>query len=283
MSDAGWQWDPSLYKGSATYYVQGRVHYPQELADRLASELMLDGTGRLLDVGCGPGSLTLLLASLFEHATGLDADRDMLAEARRQATAARITNVDWVHLRAEQLTCHLGPFQVATLAQSFHWMDRPVVARLLHSLLREDGALVHVRATTHQGVRTDAPLPHPQPPRTEIDGLIKRFLGPRRRAGQGTLPVVSAGEAETADLEAAIYRAAGFTGHVRVVIPGRVVVRDTDAIVASVFSLSGAAPHLFSGRHQFFEAELRALLRDVSYEGRFSEQLRESVVDIWRR
>ena len=68
VSDVGWQWNPSLYLGSAAYYVQGRVPYPQELADRLAAELMLDGSGRLLDIGCGPGSLTLLLAGLFEHA-----------------------------------------------------------------------------------------------------------------------------------------------------------------------------------------------------------------------
>jgi len=36
------------------------------------------GHGRLLDVGCGPGSLTLLLAPLFDQAVGLDPDPDML-------------------------------------------------------------------------------------------------------------------------------------------------------------------------------------------------------------
>ena len=88
VSEAGWSWDPSLYAGSAAYYVQGRVPYTQELVDALVAELTLDGSGRLLDVGCGPGSLALLLAPLFEHATGLDADPHMLAEAERQAAAA---------------------------------------------------------------------------------------------------------------------------------------------------------------------------------------------------
>jgi len=82
VSDAGWQWDPSLYAGSAAYYVQGRVAYPQELVDALVAELGLDGSGWLLDVGCGPGSLTLLLAPWFERAVGLDADTEMLAEGR---------------------------------------------------------------------------------------------------------------------------------------------------------------------------------------------------------
>jgi cyclopropane fatty-acyl-phospholipid synthase-like methyltransferase len=69
-----------LYAGSAAYYARGRVGFPQELADRLVDELDPDAAGRLLDVGCGPGCLTLLLAPLFEHATGLDADA---AQGRR--------------------------------------------------------------------------------------------------------------------------------------------------------------------------------------------------------
>ena len=59
--------------------------YPPELAERLTELLELDGTGRLLDVGCGPGSLTLLLADRFASAVGVDADAGMLAEAERLA------------------------------------------------------------------------------------------------------------------------------------------------------------------------------------------------------
>jgi SAM-dependent methyltransferase len=191
VSDSGWEWDPTLYAGSAAYYSQGRVPYTQELVDKLVDELSLDGTGRLLDVGCGPGSLTLLLAPFFEHATGLDPDPDMLGEGARQAVAAGITNIDWVQSRAEDLPAYLGTFRVTTLAQSFHWMDRPRVARLLHGALAAEGVLVHLHATTHQGIDSAEPLPHPRPPRREIDDLVRRYLGPRRRAGQGTLPEAS--------------------------------------------------------------------------------------------
>jgi SAM-dependent methyltransferase len=282
VSDVGWEWDPSLYAGSAAYYVQGRVAYTQELVDRLVAELALDGSGQLLDVGCGPGSLTLLLAPWFEHATGLDADVEMLAEGERQAGLAGITNVDWIAARAEDLPPDLGPFQVATLAQSFHWMDRARVAGLIHADLAADGFLVHVHATTHEGVDSDGPTPYPRPPRQEIEGLVKRFLGPLRRAGQGTLPHISISEADRGTVEAKIYQAAGFINPLRVEVPGPMVVRSVDEVVASVFSLSSAAPHLFGDRRQDFEAELRELLAQVSPEGRFSEQMRESAIDIWR-
>jgi hypothetical protein len=33
--------------------------------------------------------------------------------------------------------------------QSFHWMDRPRVAATVHSMLDEDGACLHVHATTY--------------------------------------------------------------------------------------------------------------------------------------
>lgn len=97
------QWHPSLYAGSARYYAIGRVNYPTELAEALATALELDGSGRLLDMGCGPGNFTLLMAPWFDQATGVDADQDMLAEAERRAKEARLGNLQWRQLRAEEL------------------------------------------------------------------------------------------------------------------------------------------------------------------------------------
>ena len=282
MTGAGWEWDPSLYAGSAAHYAEGRVPYPDELADALVLELGLNGRGRLLDVGCGPGSLTLLLAPRFEQAIGVDADQQMLAEAQRRAVAAEITNVDWLPRRAEDLSRDLGSFRLATLAQSFHWMNRKRVAGLVRGLLTSDGALVHVHATTHEGVDGEAGLQHPRPPRREIDALIREFLGPRRRAGQGHRPGVAVTEGEQGHSEALIYRAAGFVRPTRIEVPGHGVTRSADQVVASVFSLSYAAPHLLGDRAFEFEQELRALLRDCSPEGEFSEQMREIALDIWR-
>lgn len=53
------------------------------------SENQLDGTGRLLDIGCGPGSLTLPLAPHYADGVAIDADPDMIRVASGQATSAR--------------------------------------------------------------------------------------------------------------------------------------------------------------------------------------------------
>lgn len=275
MDGVSWQWDPTLYAGAASYYAQGRVAYPQALAGLLAAELGLDGSGRLLDVGCGPGSLTLLLAPLVAEATGIDADAGMIAEAEGLAVRAGVRNVRWQVLRAEDLPAGLGLFRLVTFAQSFHWMDRDRVAATVHGMLEAGGTCVHVHATTHEGVDASGPLPHPEPPRAAMAELIRRYLGPERRAGQGVLPAGTPGG------EDGVYRAAGFAGPRRLELPAYVVERTEDQVVAAVFSLSGSAPHLFGARRAAFEADLRALLRDASPAGVFSQHMRETALDIW--
>ena len=180
-----WEWDPSLYTGCAPHYVRGRVAYPPALAELLVDQLDLDGRGRLLDVGCGPGSLTLLMAPYFEEAVGVDADEQMLAEGARQAVEVGVTNIEWVHSRGEDLSPQSGPFRVATMAQSFHWMDRERVAALLGQTLIAQGALAYVNAMTHRGVDGTVALLHPRPPWQQIDILVADFLGDGRRAGRG--------------------------------------------------------------------------------------------------
>jgi tRNA/tmRNA/rRNA uracil-C5-methylase (TrmA/RlmC/RlmD family) len=106
MPDGGWEtweWDETLFAGTASHYVRGRSPYAPGLAEAMTRELGLDGHGRLLDVGCGPGVVALELAGCFEAVVGLDADRGMIDEAARLADERGVTNAAWVHERAEAL------------------------------------------------------------------------------------------------------------------------------------------------------------------------------------
>lgn len=267
-------WDDSLYAGSAPHYAAGRMPYPPALAGALRDQLGLDGTGRLLDVGCGPGSLTVLLAPLFAEAVGVDADPDML----RTAAATETPDVTWQHLRAEGLPAGLGTFRVVTFAQSFHWMDQPLVADRVRDMIEPGGAWVHVAASTHRGAGGSFPMPLPQPPWSGIDALVARYLGPIRRAGRSTLP-----SGETQAGEEDVMRAAGYAGPTRLQVEcGETVTRDVDEIVSAVLSLSSSTPHLLGDALPAFIADLRALLRETAPDGLFSEKTGEIGVVIWR-
>lgn len=278
MAAPGWEWDETLYGGSAPYYASGRMPYPRAMADALEAALNLDGRGRLLDVGCGPGPVALLLAPLFEQVVGVDADGEMIAEATCEAERRGVRNATWVRMRAEDLPAGLGVFRVATFAQSFHWMERRQVARAVGNMLSAAiGAWVHVHATTHRGVETDDPLSASRPPRDEITELVQAYLGPVRRAGRGLLPAGTPGAEED------VMMAEGYTANQRVVVPrNEVFERSEDEIVASVYSLSWATPHLFGQRRHEFEAELRRLLQAASPEGRFCERAGDIELVIWR-
>jgi SAM-dependent methyltransferase len=265
-----------LYAGSAPYYSVGRAAYPAELAAVIADELALDGTGTLVDVGCGPGPLTLLLAPRFRRAIGVDPDPDMLAEAARLAAERGVTNVEWRKLRAEDLPAGLAGITAVTFAQSFHWMDRERVAAAARSLLAPAGALIQVHATTHRGTDAQPHLPHPQPPWDAITVLVQRYLGPHRRAGSRVLPE------GTPDREDLVFSAAGFTGPHRIEVPAWRIDRGEAEIAASVYSLSSSAPHLFGDRLASFDSDLRELLATSSDQGMFSEQMRGIAVDFWR-
>jgi len=273
----GWNWDPTLFKGSAAYYAQGRMPYAPGFAEAMATSMDLDGRGRLLDVGCGPGIVTLALARYFEEAVGIDPDEGMLAEARRLAGELGVNSVRWIQARAEDLPLGLAPIRVATFAQSFHWTDRDAVASTVFDMLVPDGKFVYL-SDLKGPLENPLPLPHPAPPTAEIDELVAQYLGSERRAGQGVL------RQGTPDREDVVMTRAGFCGMQRLVVRGGIVLdRSPDDIVAWVFSVSKTAPHLFGPRLDEFERDLRALLHRVSPDDVFSEQVRDTEIFIWTK
>ena len=272
-----WEWDDSLFRGSAPHYVRGRLPYAPGLVARLVDRLKLDGLGRLLDVGCGPGVLSLMLAPHFAEVFGIDPDQEMLLEARRRATERQVEHARWLQMRAEELPGTLGKFRVAAFGQSFHWVDRDCVAKAIFSMLEPGGAFVHVGDKNHGSSRPTSAPENGSPPFRKIQNLVKKYLGPVRRAGQGTLPY------GTTAIDWNVLNRAGFIGpeSTRLTANGAVV-RDADDIVAWVWSRSDSAPHLFGDRLEQFERELRDLLRHASPVGRFAERLPDTELLIWR-
>lgn len=269
-----WTWDESLFAGAAGYYERGRLPYAPVLAETFARSLDLDGRGRLLDVGCGPGTITLRLATLFEEAVGLDPDPGMLAAASQAATRRGVPNATWVQRRAEELPGNLGSFRAVTFAASFHWMDRPKVAAAVATMLDPGGAAVQLDTPGYR--RGDSELPFPPPPEAALDELRRRYLGPDRRAGQSIRNTSPSGEDE-------VFRAAGFRPARTVTVPdGRIMERTADDIVAGVFSTSSTAPHLFGERRADYEKDLRQILSETSPSGRFAVRLPDNRLRIWR-
>jgi ubiquinone/menaquinone biosynthesis C-methylase UbiE len=276
-----WSWDESLFAGAAEYYEQGRLPYAPGLADIIARSLALDGQGRLLDAGCGPGTVALRLAPLFEAVVGLDPDAEMLDRASQAAARLGIRNASWVCQRAEALPAGLGRFRAVTFAASFHWMDRTRVASTVATMLDPGGAVVQVDAPGYRpdelaAERRQGSLPFPPPPDEALDQLRRDYLGSDRRAGQGIRNTSPDGEDR-------VFQQAGFLPAETVTVPDqRAVERTADDVVALVFSTSSTAPHLFGDRREDYERDVRQILAHASPSGRFSVRLPDNIVRIWR-
>jgi SAM-dependent methyltransferase len=275
---AGWEWDESLFAGAAGHYDRGRLPYAPGLPGAVAALLPPGQDGRLLDVGCGPGTLSLLLAPVFGQVTGLDPDPGMIAEARRRAAAAGAASIDFVQARAEDLPLGLGRFDAAVFGQSFHWMHRDQVAAAVRGMLPPGGLFLHVADARTAPPRGYSGRGDPPPPVARIQALVSAHLGPVRRAGQGLLP------AGTPDGEADVLARNGFAGLEEITVPaGQLVRRDADDLVSWVYSLSSSVPPLFGDGLAAFDAELRALLASASPTGFFSEYVPDTQIMAWRR
>jgi SAM-dependent methyltransferase len=256
-------YDPTIFLGSAVHYRYGRPAYSPELEAVLTREAGLDGNGRLLDVGCGPGVLTVRLAHLFEHAVGLDPDAGMIAEGRRAAEENGVRNIEWVQGLAEDLPAAApGPYKLVTFGQSFYWTDEQPVAETVYDMLEPGGSLALIVHTV-----TGRPRP-PDPgvpaiPHDEIKALVEKYLGSTRRAGQGMA------RERTHRFEDVLARTR-FGVPQQFFVPGIPdLLRDSESVLSGYFSFSYSAPHLFGDRLDDFAAEMRSLLATHSADGVF--------------
>jgi SAM-dependent methyltransferase len=256
-------YDPTIYLGSAAHYRYGRPAYSPELEAVLTQKTGLDGTGRLLDAGCGPGVLTIRLAHLFERAVGLDPDADMLAEGCRAAEEKGVTNIRWVQGLAEDLPAVApGPYKLVTFGQSFHWTDEQQVAEVVYDMLEPGGALVLIAHTVTGRPRPPDPGAPPIP-HDDLKALVVKYLGSTRRAGQGTA------QERTHRFEDVLARTR-FGVPQQLFVPGVPdLLRDSESVLSGYLSLSSSAPHLFGDRLGDFAGEVRALLASRSAEGIF--------------
>jgi SAM-dependent methyltransferase len=230
----------------------------------MSQELSLDGSGLLLDVGCGPGVLEIVLAVLFLQVVALDPESGMLREGERRCLLEGVENVRWIQGTAEDIpTLGIGPCRVVTFGQSFHRVRQLEVAETVYDLLEPSGSLVLISNEVNGRPKPKGPG-YPDIPHCEIRELIISYLGESTRHYLATwnkgLPV----RFEDTLLQSRF-------GESRTVYaPGQPdLIRDVDTVVANYFSMSYSAPRLFGDKRIEFENDLRRLLFEFSPSGLF--------------
>jgi 2-polyprenyl-3-methyl-5-hydroxy-6-metoxy-1,4-benzoquinol methylase len=135
-----WDWRAADFDREASHGLlndtQSRAWH--ELINRVAGAVSLDA----LDVGCGTGFLSLLLAELGHRVIGIDVAEAMLAMARRKA-AGNGLSVDFRHADAEAPDLPAGSFDLIVERHLLWTLPHPASALdSWRHLLRRNGRLV---------------------------------------------------------------------------------------------------------------------------------------------
>jgi SAM-dependent methyltransferase len=250
-----------LFAGAAPYYARYRPSYPPALFDHLQAHFGLAATAATaVDLGCGTGQLAIPLAARGLSVIAIDPSPEMLAEARRAATAAGVaTRIRFVAGVGEDLPSLVQePVALMASAAAFHWMDRERVLGHCDRLVVPGGGVAIIAgAPSVWSAGADWAA--------VIVEVIREFLGPERRAGSGTYRDPPRRHEE-------VLAGSPFSMVTHWQQP-QTYVRDVDELIGLQLSTSHATPALLGDRREAFVARLRQRLLEAVPEGRFMENV----------
>ncbi len=121
------------FSAAADLYARCRPSYPEALFAWIEATCGVGAGDRVLDLGCGTGISTRLLAARGFDVVGVDPNAEMLAEAAR-AGGARYERGEATATGRPDRSARL-----VTVAQAFHWFDVPAALRELQRVLEPGG------------------------------------------------------------------------------------------------------------------------------------------------
>jgi ubiquinone/menaquinone biosynthesis C-methylase UbiE len=156
------------------------VTFKESLQDRSAADYAdfllphLSGGFRVLDVGCGQGTITLGLAEAAGHVVGVDLSEKEFAEGRRWAAEHEIENVEFQVGSVDALAFPADHFDACLCHSMLETLDRPVDALIEIKRTLKPGGVIGVACVEYGGLVLAGPE----------EELLRRFYTVRERVWQ---------------------------------------------------------------------------------------------------
>ncbi|MCC2275902.1 class I SAM-dependent methyltransferase [Streptomyces sp. ET3-23] len=246
-----------IFSTTASWYVRYRRPHPPVLLDLIAS-MAHEHTAapRMLDLGCGPGPVSLDLAVRGVDVIALDPSPEMLEAARAEEKERGLSGTDWRQATAENVACLPGVRGVsgAVAADAFHWMDREQVLRQLDEVTAP-GGFVALLCSHAAGA--------PRPWWHELIGQVRaRFVGTAPAAGPRESYRVPEGDHESVLRRSAFHQ-------ITVTRAEHLVSYSTEELIGAQLTYAYSSPVVLGDQRRAFEDALREVLIAAEPSGRF--------------
>jgi SAM-dependent methyltransferase len=118
----------------------------------------IGGADHVIDVGCGPGSITIGLAQVVAgHVTGVDVDDAEFVEARDYAATHGIDNVEFLEGNIYHLDFADASFDVCTLFAMLETLDDPLAGLAEVRRVLKPGGLIGASSIEYGGLILHGP------------------------------------------------------------------------------------------------------------------------------
>src|SRR5574344_1989822 len=130
----------SKFTGKAEIYDKYRPDYPEEVINFLYEMRIIKERDKIVDIGCGTGIFTNILATRNNEIIGVEPNIDMLRVAKQRLI--NFKNCMLINASAENTTLYNNSIDRITVAQAFHWFDKKRFNIESQRILKKDGNVV---------------------------------------------------------------------------------------------------------------------------------------------
>lgn len=135
-----------MYKWNAEDYQKNSISQ-QKWAEELISNLELNGSENLLDIGCGDGKITAEIASILQYGSvlGIDSSAEMIELAQKSFPKDKFPNLSFMIKDALELDFK-NQFDVIFSNAALHWINDhlPLLRRIKRSLKPSGKVLIQM-------------------------------------------------------------------------------------------------------------------------------------------
>lgn len=129
-----------IFNGVADIYDKYRPSYPQTFFTYLCSDIGMNTSDVVADIGSGTGILSQKLLDICKLVYAVEPNNDMRKIAEFNLSSRN--NFVSISATAEATTLHKHSVDYVTAAQSFHWFDKIAFKTECHRILRSDGQVI---------------------------------------------------------------------------------------------------------------------------------------------